>query len=64
MDADMWFWGKFGLLSLVFMVAIWKMGGDTLSLTWKLLFVLSAPIGVFLALKGKSVVKAHNVGGF
>ncbi len=60
----MWFWGKFGLLSLVFMVIIWKMGGNTLGLTWRILFTLSAPVGVYLALAGKSVGKAHSVGGF
>ncbi len=63
MDYSPVFWVKFIVISLLFMVLIWKMGGSTLSTSWRVMFTLTAPVGVFFAIAGKSVGKSHSVGG-
>ncbi len=47
-------WIKFSILSICFMVLIWKMGGS-LDMLWRFGFVLCAPVGVYFALAGKSM---------
>ncbi len=57
MDFDTEFpWIKFGILSVAFMFLIWKMGGN-LSLLWRFMFVLTAPVGVYFALSGRRIHK-------
>ncbi len=47
-------WIRFVLLSLGFVVLIWVMGKN-LSFMWRVLFVLCAPVGVYLAISGKRI---------
>jgi predicted LPLAT superfamily acyltransferase len=49
-------WIKFSLLSLIFMVIIWKLGGR-LETSWRIMFALCSPIGVYFALTGRSLRK-------
>ncbi len=56
MDYSLGFWIKFGIVSLVFAVPIFMMAP---TLKWKLIFTFAVPVGVFIALAGKSI-RIHN----
>ena len=45
-------WIKFGILCVLLVIPIWMMAP---TLKWKFLFAFSVPIGVGLALSGKSM---------
>ena len=64
MDYDNLFIAKFVILSLLFMIMIWKMGASSLGMAYRILFTLCAPVGVYFALAGKSVGKSHRAGGY
>lgn len=53
-------WIKFGILSAPLMVMMWFMAP---TLKWKLLFIFAVPIGVYLALAGKTIGGNHKLGG-
>ncbi len=52
-------WIKFGIITVVFMVLIWKLAGG-LDLMWRVMFTLCSPVGVGLALAGKSMRKRNR----
>ncbi len=52
MDFDTGFWIKFGILTIAFVIPIWIMAP---TLKWKLLFAFAVPIGIYVALVGKSI---------
>lgn len=57
---DQFPWIKFTVLSLPFMALMLFMADG---LKWKILFTLAVPIGVSLALMGKTLGRGHSVGG-
>lgn len=54
-------WIKFTILCVPLIVLMINFAP---TLKWKILFSLCVPIGVGLALKGKSFGKSHSAGGF
>ena len=53
-------WIKFAILTVGFGVPIFIMAP---TIKWKILFSLAVPVGVWLALKGKTIGKDHGFGG-
>ncbi len=53
-------WIKFGLLTLLFVIPIVIY---TDGLKWKLLYSFAVPVGIYIALIGKSIGKSHGPGG-
>jgi len=49
-------WIKFGILTVLFSVPIFIMAPGV---KWKILFMLATPVGVYLALSGRSL-RARN----
>lgn len=53
-------WIKFTILSVPLIIMMWFMAP---ALKWKILFTFAVPVGVGLALSGKSIGKDHGLGG-
>ena len=52
-------WIKFAILTLVFVIPIVIF---TDGLKWKILYTLATPIGIYVALMGKTLGRSHGPG--
>ncbi len=65
MDYDMIFWIKFIVIFVILVIfPVWVFNFVDLSLLWKVGFTLAGLAGVYLALIGKTIGKAHSAGGY